>query len=74
MQAHPMDSLPPSQGGNFGGSPPGKDGAGDRQRIPSSNRQEVVDIFGVDMYTAAFTLVLVMLGLVHASMTRCVCL
>lgn len=68
-----MDALPPNQGGasgsGSGGPPPGK---GNQQG--GGARQQVVDLFGVDMGTAAFTLVLLMLGLLRASMTRCECL
>jgi hypothetical protein len=63
-----MDAQGPSNGQNPGGAPPGK-GA-----TQSGNRQEVVDLFGSDVYTAFFTLMLLLLGLTHAAMTRCECL
>ncbi len=68
-----MDALPPNQGGNSSGSgspPPGKG----QQQDGQQSQQQVVDLLGVDLGTAAFTLVLLMLGLLRASMTRCECL
>lgn len=64
-----MDALPPNQGGSgSGGVPPGKGG-----QQGQGPRQQVIDLFGTDMYTAGVTLLLLLLGLMHASMTRCVC-
>lgn len=70
--ASPMDALPPNQGGasGSGGSPPGKD----QQQASGSAQQQVLDLFGVDLGTATFTLVLLLLGIMRASMTRCECL
>jgi hypothetical protein len=61
-----MDALPPGQGS--GGPPPGKG-----QQQQGGPAQQVLDIFGTDMYTAGVTLLLLLLGLMHASMTRCTC-
>jgi hypothetical protein len=65
MDMQPNPTGPP--GGN--GAPPGKGGP---QR--NGQRQELIDIFGQDMYTAVMTLVLLLLGLMSASMTRCICI
>jgi hypothetical protein len=35
--------------------------------------QQLIDIFGTDLYPAAMMLILLVLGLMSASMTRCVC-
>lgn len=66
-----MDALPPSGGasGSGGGSPPGKNPAQQQ-----GGRQAVLDLMGVDLGAAAFTLVLLLLGLMKASMTRCECI
>jgi hypothetical protein len=66
-----MDALPPGgggAGGGPGGAPPGKG-----QQQAGGPAQPVLDIFGTDMYTAGITLLLLLLGLMHASMTRCTC-
>lgn len=63
-----MDAQGPSNGQNPGGPPPGKGAS------QGSNRHEILDLFGSDMYTAAFTLVLLLLGLTNAALTRCECL
>jgi hypothetical protein len=65
-----MDAQHPS--GLPSGTPPGK-GNG-QQNNQQGGRQEVIDIFGNDMMTGLLTLVLLLLGLMSASMTRCVCL
>lgn len=54
-------------GAGNGNTPPGK---GDQQQAP---HQQLVDLFGTDLYPAAMMLVLLLLGLMSASMTRCVC-
>lgn len=67
-----MDALPPSGGGassSGGGSPPGKDPAQQR-----GGRQAVLDLMGGDLGIAVFTLLLLLLGLMKASMTRCECI
>ncbi|KAI8475778.1 MAG: hypothetical protein J3K34DRAFT_480500 [Monoraphidium minutum] len=54
--------------GGSGGAPPGKG------QQAQGNAQPVVELFGSDMYTAGVTLLLLLLGLMHASMTRCECI
>jgi hypothetical protein len=56
------------QGGS--GTPPGK---GDHNQQQQPAMQQLVDLFGTDLYPAAMMLVLLLLGLMSASMTRCVC-
>lgn len=66
-----MDALPPNQGAggsNGGGAPPGKGGQ------QAGQAQPVVELFGSDMYTAGVTLLLLLLGLMNAAMTRCECI
>jgi len=65
-----MDAGHQGQGGSAGGSgtPPGKGNA--NQQPPM---QQLIDLFGTDLYPAAMMLVLLVLGLMSASMTRCVC-
>lgn len=59
-------------GDTSGGTPPGKgDGNNQRSNQPGG-RQEVVDLFGQDMWAAAMVIILLLLGLMSASMTRCV--
>lgn len=66
-----MDSQPPTPPPGNSGTPPGK-GDGNSQ-LNNQPAQPVVDVFGSDMYTAVMALVLVLLGLMSASMTRCIC-
>jgi hypothetical protein len=54
--------------GGQGSSPPGK---GNSNQQPPM--QQLVDLFGADLYPAVMMLVLLLLGLMSASMTRCVC-
>lgn len=61
---------PAGNGGNNGGSPPGKGDPNQQQQQPG---QQLIDLFGADLYPAAMMLVLLVLGLMSASMTRCVC-
>ena len=66
-----MDALPPGGSGSAGGSggaPPGK---GEQQQ--QQQQQQVIDLFGSYLYTAGITLLLLLLCLIHASMTRCTC-
>jgi hypothetical protein len=70
-----MDALPPSQGGGSSGSGSGGSGA-PNGKAPNGNgqaAQPIIELFGSDLYTAGLVLVLMMLGLMHASMTRCTC-
>lgn len=61
-----MDAQRPGDGSAPGGTPPGKSAL--------NNRQEVVDVLGQDLYPAVMTLVLLLLGLMSAALTRCECL
>lgn len=64
-----MDAQqPPSGSGSGGSSPPGKGSSG------QAAQQQVLDLFGADLYPAAMVLVMLLLGLMSASMTRCVCI
>jgi hypothetical protein len=66
-----MDAQqPPSGAGNNGGAPPGKG----QQEAAGQQQQQLLDLFGTDLYPAAMMLVLLLLGLMSASMTRCVCI
>lgn len=56
-------------GAGQGSTPPGK-GDSNQQQQPM---QQLIDIFGTDLYPAAMMLILLVLGLMSASMTRCVC-
>lgn len=67
-----MDAQRPS--GAPSGTPPGKGDGGEQRNNQPGGRQELVDIFGSDMYIGAITLILLLLGLMSASMTRCICL
>lgn len=65
----------PSAGG--GAPPPGKGDQQGGQRQGNgqgANHQNVVDLFGSDAMAAGFILVLLLLGLMRAAMTPCVCL
>jgi hypothetical protein len=57
-------------GAGQGSTPPGKGDPNQHQQQPM---QQLIDIFGTDLYPAAMMLVLLLLGLMSASMTRCVC-
>lgn len=59
----------PSPAGGSSGTPPGK-GDNNNQRDQPGGRQELVDVFGQDMWAAAMVVVLLLLGLMSASMTR----
>ena len=61
---------PPGDGGHDRRAPPGKD----QQNNRGAGGQAVVDLMGVDLGTAVFTLVLLVLQLTGAAMTRCECL
>jgi hypothetical protein len=64
-----MDALPPNGGasgsGSGGSGAPGKQGA--------AAAQPVIELFGSDMYTAGVTLLLLLLGLMHAAMVPAAC-
>jgi hypothetical protein len=66
-----MDVPPPhNNGGADGRGPPGKG----QQENRGGNGQAVLDLLGVDLGTAAVVLVMLMLQLTGAAMTRCECL
>jgi hypothetical protein len=66
-----MDAGHSGQGGaGQGNTPPGKGDPNQQQQAPT---QQLIDLFGTDLYPAAMMLVLLLLGLMSASMTRCVC-
>lgn len=57
-------------------NPDNKDHGDNRRennRMPIRERQEIIDIFNQDMGTGIFILVLMVLGLIQAVMTRCTC-
>lgn len=65
-----MDHQGPSGGHGRENTPPGKD----QQQNVARNAQPIIDLFGVDLGTAVFISILLMLGMMRAAMTRCVCL
>jgi hypothetical protein len=67
-----MSSPQPPQPPPGNGAPSGK-GESSASASQQQANQQILDIFGTDHGTAIMTLVLLLLGLVKAAMTRCVC-
>ncbi|GMH36541.1 LOW QUALITY PROTEIN: hypothetical protein BSKO_04409 [Bryopsis sp. KO-2023] len=65
-----VSSAPPPPPGPSG-TPPGKGQSSGSQLNQAAH--EVFDFFGQDMGAGMVTLVLLLLGLMHAAMTRCTC-
>lgn len=67
-----MDAQPPPPPTPAGGAPP--PGKGDGANQAAGPAMQLVDIFGADLWPAALVMMLLLLNLMSASMTRCVCL